>query len=128
MAKPGCRTGAKELYDADRAIGLAFKALEHGRYARTNHIQRPVKAGNLDGGTQQRWKLPQGGNRIPMNAGRLSDRNLDASWLDPLAAVTYSFISSCDYCRQAHRDRTAPTFGRLIACKCQAGEEKAQGL
>jgi hypothetical protein len=26
MAKPGCRTGAKELYDAYRAIGLAFKS------------------------------------------------------------------------------------------------------
>jgi hypothetical protein len=47
----GCRTGAKEPYDAYRAIGLVFKALEHGRYARANHIQRLVKAGNLDGGT-----------------------------------------------------------------------------
>jgi len=70
--------GPSELYDAYRAIGLAFEALEHGRYARTNHIQRLVKAGNLDGGTL-RWKLPQGGNSIPMNAGRPSDRNLDVS-------------------------------------------------
>jgi len=27
MAELGCRTGAKELYDAYRAIGLAFEAL-----------------------------------------------------------------------------------------------------
>jgi hypothetical protein len=31
--------------------GSHSKALEHGRYARTNHIQRLVKAGNPDGGT-----------------------------------------------------------------------------
>ena len=39
---------------------------------------RPFPAWPVDCGTL-RWKLPQGGNSIPMNAGRPSDRNLDVS-------------------------------------------------
>ena len=47
------RKGAQELYDAYRAAGLTFADLEKGRYFRINHIQRLVKAGELD--ASMRW-------------------------------------------------------------------------
>lgn len=40
--------GAQELYEAYRAVGLAFEDLENGRYIRIEHIQRLRKAGQLD--------------------------------------------------------------------------------
>jgi len=42
------RKGAQELYDAYRAAGLTADDLERGRYARISHIQRLLKAGELD--------------------------------------------------------------------------------
>ena len=42
------RKGAQELYDAYRAAGLTAKDLERGRYARISHIQRLLKAKELD--------------------------------------------------------------------------------
>ena len=42
------RTGAHELYDAYRTVGLTAEDLERGRYVRISHIQRLQKAGRLD--------------------------------------------------------------------------------
>jgi len=42
------RTGARELYDAYRAVGLTREDVEWGRYVRISHIQRLLKAGQLD--------------------------------------------------------------------------------
>jgi nucleoside-diphosphate-sugar epimerase len=47
------RKGAQELYDAYRAAALTAQDLERGRYLRINHIQRLLKAGQLD--TSLRW-------------------------------------------------------------------------
>ncbi len=47
------RQGAKELYDAYRTIGLTAGDLERGRYVRISHIQRLLKAGQLD--NSLRW-------------------------------------------------------------------------
>src|SRR5208283_507889 len=47
------RKGAQELLDAYRAAGLTFEDLDKGRYFRINHIQRLVKAGELD--ASLRW-------------------------------------------------------------------------
>ncbi len=55
------RKGAQELYDAYRAAGLSFADLECGRYTRISHIQKMMKAGQLD--TSLRWK------RQPVEAG-----------------------------------------------------------
>jgi nucleoside-diphosphate-sugar epimerase len=49
------RTGARELYDAYRAVGLTAKDMEAGRYVRMNQIQRLQKAGRLD--SSLRWNL-----------------------------------------------------------------------
>jgi hypothetical protein len=43
------RQGAQELYDAYRAAGLTREDVECGRYVRMSHIQRLLKAGQLDG-------------------------------------------------------------------------------
>ncbi len=42
------RKGAQELYDAYCAAGLSFEDVEKGRYTRISHIQRLLKAGQLD--------------------------------------------------------------------------------
>jgi len=42
------RKGAQELYDAYRAVGLTREDMESGRYIRLKHIQRLLKAGQLD--------------------------------------------------------------------------------
>ena len=42
------RKGAQELYEAYRAVGLSFADLELGRYTRITHIQKLMKAGQLD--------------------------------------------------------------------------------
>ena len=42
------RTGARELYDAYRAVGLTAEDIERGRYTRINHIRRLLQAGKLD--------------------------------------------------------------------------------
>jgi len=42
------RQGARELYDAYRAAGLRFEDLQGGRYIRIRHIQRLLRAGQLD--------------------------------------------------------------------------------
>jgi len=51
------RTGAQELYDAYRAAGLTSEDVKSGRYFRINHIQRLLKAGQLD--TSLHWQVPQ---------------------------------------------------------------------
>jgi len=55
------RKGAKELYDAYRTAGLTFDDLETGRYTRISHIQRLLKAGQLN--SSLRWA--DGGNAFP---------------------------------------------------------------
>jgi nucleoside-diphosphate-sugar epimerase len=60
------RKGAKELYDAYKAAGLTFEDLDKGRYFRINHIQRLVKAGNLD--ASMRWA--NSGKNIPYEVQR----------------------------------------------------------
>ena len=47
------RKGAQELYDAYRAAGLTREDLDCGRYIRLSHIQRLLKAGQLD--ASLRW-------------------------------------------------------------------------
>lgn len=47
------RQGAHELYDAYRAAGLSFADLRLGRYTRISHIQKLMKAGQLD--SSLRW-------------------------------------------------------------------------
>ena len=47
------RKGAKQLYDAYRAVGLTFEDIETGRYARIGHIRRLIASGALDGSL--RW-------------------------------------------------------------------------
>jgi len=42
------RKGARELYDTYRAVGLTREDVEWGRYVRISHIQRLLKAGQLD--------------------------------------------------------------------------------
>jgi nucleoside-diphosphate-sugar epimerase len=42
------RKGAKELYDAYRAFGLAITDVEAGRYTRISQIRRLVKTGRID--------------------------------------------------------------------------------
>jgi len=59
------RKGAQELYDAYRAAGLRLEDMERGRYVRIACIQKLLKAGELD--NSLRRKLPQSGNRFPMN-------------------------------------------------------------
>jgi len=51
------RKGAEELRDAYRSCKLTFEDVEHGRYARINHIRRLAESGNLNADTL-RWKLP----------------------------------------------------------------------
>jgi nucleoside-diphosphate-sugar epimerase len=51
------RKGAQELLDAYRAVGLSSADLERGRYTRISHIQRLMKAGQLD--ASLRW-IPSG--------------------------------------------------------------------
>jgi len=52
------RRGAQELYDAYRAVGLNREDVEAGRYVRMSHIQRLLRAGQLDDslrGTTTAW-------------------------------------------------------------------------
>ena len=48
------RTGAQELYDAYRTIGLTTEDVERGRYVRIMQIQRLQKAGQLN--ASLRWR------------------------------------------------------------------------
>ena len=47
------RTGAQELYEAYRTMGLSAEDLERGRYLRMSHIQRLLQAEQLD--ASLRW-------------------------------------------------------------------------
>jgi nucleoside-diphosphate-sugar epimerase len=47
------RTGAQELYDAYRTVGLTAEDVERGRYVRIVQIQRQQRAGQLD--NSLRW-------------------------------------------------------------------------
>jgi len=47
------RKGAQELLEAYQAAGLSSADLERGRYTRINHIQKLIKAGQLD--ASLRW-------------------------------------------------------------------------
>jgi nucleoside-diphosphate-sugar epimerase len=58
------RKGAKELYDAYRAVGLTSKDMENGRYVRMTQIQRLLKTGQLDGTLRQ--KMANCGKTIPL--------------------------------------------------------------
>jgi nucleoside-diphosphate-sugar epimerase len=48
------RKGAQELYEAYRAVGLTREDVESGRYIRLKHIQRLMKAGQLDPSLRRR--------------------------------------------------------------------------
>ena len=48
------RQGARELYEAYRAVGLTRQDVESGRYIRLKHIQRLLEAGRLD--ASLRWR------------------------------------------------------------------------
>ena len=47
------RKGVEELYDAYRTVGLTLENLNQGRYIRISHLQKLLKAGQLD--TSLRW-------------------------------------------------------------------------
>lgn len=49
------RQGAKELYEAFRAVGLTREHLEGGRYVRMSQIQRLLRVGQLD--SSLRWSI-----------------------------------------------------------------------
>ncbi|MFY9910147.1 MAG: SDR family oxidoreductase [Candidatus Sulfotelmatobacter sp.] len=49
------RKGARELYEAYRTVGLTTEDMERGRYLRISHIQRLLRAGQLD--ASLRWCL-----------------------------------------------------------------------
>jgi nucleoside-diphosphate-sugar epimerase len=51
------RKGAQQLYDAYRSIGLTFKDIEWGRYARIAHIRRLIGSGRLN--DSLRWHEQQ---------------------------------------------------------------------
>jgi nucleoside-diphosphate-sugar epimerase len=51
------RTGAQELYDAYRSVGLTAEDMERGRYVRIVQIQRRQKAGQLDDSLRWREKV-----------------------------------------------------------------------
>ena len=51
------RTGAQELYDAYRAVGLTAEDINRGRYTRIVQIQRLLKAGQLDQSLRWREKV-----------------------------------------------------------------------
>jgi nucleoside-diphosphate-sugar epimerase len=51
------RTGAQELYDAYRSVGLTAEDMERGRYVRIVQIQRQQKAGQLDDSLRWREKV-----------------------------------------------------------------------
>ena len=61
------RKGAKELYDAYRAVGLTREDIERARYVRMNHIQRLLDARALE--SSLRWKAPAEGNAFPVTSG-----------------------------------------------------------
>ncbi len=50
-------TGAQELYDAYRSVGLTAEDMERGRYVRIVQIQRRQKAGQLDDSLRWREKV-----------------------------------------------------------------------
>jgi nucleoside-diphosphate-sugar epimerase len=51
------RTGAQELYDAYRSVGLTAEDMERERYVRIVQIQRQQKAGQLDDSLRWREKV-----------------------------------------------------------------------
>jgi nucleoside-diphosphate-sugar epimerase len=56
------RKGAQELYEAYRVAGLTHEDMESGRYIRLKHIQRLLKAGQLD--TSLRWRPQRAGSAM----------------------------------------------------------------
>jgi len=56
------RQGARELYDAYRARGLTQEDRESGRYVRLKHIQRLLKAGQLDASLH--WSSQRAGTTV----------------------------------------------------------------
>jgi nucleoside-diphosphate-sugar epimerase len=60
------RKGAQELYDAYRAVGLTRQDVECGRYFRISHIQRLLKAGQLD--ASLRWNVNPSADRAAVLA------------------------------------------------------------
>jgi nucleoside-diphosphate-sugar epimerase len=56
------RKGAQELYEAYRVAGLTREDMESGRYIRLKHIQRLLKAGQLD--ASLRWRPERGGTAV----------------------------------------------------------------
>src|SRR6266852_636825 len=61
------RQGAKELYGAYHAVGLTREDVECGRYVRMNHIQRLLKAEELD--SSLRWKMTKLTDKHPSAVG-----------------------------------------------------------
>jgi nucleoside-diphosphate-sugar epimerase len=56
------RKGAQELFDAYRTAGLTCVDMESGRYIRLKHIQRLVKAGQLDASLH--WSPQRAGTAV----------------------------------------------------------------
>ena len=56
------RQGARELYDAYRARGLTREDMDSGRYIRLKHIQRLLKAGQLDASLH--WSSQRAGTTL----------------------------------------------------------------
>jgi nucleoside-diphosphate-sugar epimerase len=61
------RKGARELYDAYRAIGLTKEDLSGDRYLRINRIQRLLNAGELDGSLH--WTAIAPVENVPVPGG-----------------------------------------------------------
>ena len=51
------RSGAQQLYDTYRSVGLTIDDIEKGRYARIGHIQRLVSSGRLS--DSLRWRTQE---------------------------------------------------------------------
>jgi nucleoside-diphosphate-sugar epimerase len=71
------RQGARELYDAYRAMGLTQKDLEEGKYIRMVHVRRLLEAGLLD--KSLRWGMPKDGNTFPNNPSGATRPSVDVS-------------------------------------------------
>jgi nucleoside-diphosphate-sugar epimerase len=57
------RQGARELYDAYRAVKLTTEDVKSGRYIRISRIQGLLDSGKLD--STLRWSTAKGGNSFP---------------------------------------------------------------
>jgi nucleoside-diphosphate-sugar epimerase len=71
------RKGAREIYEAYKAVGLTKKDLEEAKYIRMAQIQRLMKAGLLD--NSLRWALPKYGNSFLKNPSSSALPNTDVS-------------------------------------------------